>query len=297
MASRLKQVFGQLKGRLQFAPRPAPEPVEVHAFDTLDGFLDFYRSRPTVFGIDNVRKAAQQAATSGIHCPVFDEHVAPGALAIHGENYRESLVHRGLNSRLRAVQYVLQNETAHIPDKDLRLYAPEAVTAYANILKSKYENFVGSEYDVDPAILERIGPIRIEDLHALTFETASFDAAVSNEVFEHVPFLDKALSELARILVPGGKLVSTFPFLSMQQDGIVRAQLQDGKIVHLTEPEYHGNPVDAQGSLVFELPGWSIVERTRTAGFKKVEMRWVYSPSYGMIAPDTAGIFVMVATK
>jgi SAM-dependent methyltransferase len=271
--------------------------VDIKSFQSLDGFKQFYSTSPQIFAAESIHAAAQQIEKLGIYCPIYEEHAEPGRVKVHSDNYRETIVYRGLNSRLRAVQYVLQRETGHIADSGLRLYAPEAVTAYAKLLKAKYAKFVGSEYAADTAAIARLGSTRIEDLHALAFSNQTFDAVVANEVFEHVPFLDKALSELARIIVPGGKLVSTFPFVALQQDSIVRAKLENGEIVHLTEPEYHGNPVDEKGSLVFELPGWNIIGRTRAAGFSKVTMQWVYSPTYGMISPSFAGILVMVATK
>ena len=70
-----------------------------------------------------------------------------------------------------------------------------------------------------------------------------------------------------------------------------------GKINYLMEPEYHGNPVDEKGSLVFEIPGWDILERTRAAGFRTATMQWVYSESCGMLTADYGGHFVLLAEK
>lgn len=52
---------------------------------------------------------------------------------------------------------------------------------------------------------------RVEDLMALTFPDASFDAAISFETIEHVPDSRRALRELARVLKPGGMLILTCP--------------------------------------------------------------------------------------
>lgn len=49
---------------------------------------------------------------------------------------------------------------------------------------------------------------RIGDVQALSFDSQSFDAAVANFMLYHVPNLDRALSELARVLRPGGRLVA-----------------------------------------------------------------------------------------
>jgi SAM-dependent methyltransferase len=49
---------------------------------------------------------------------------------------------------------------------------------------------------------------RIADVQELPFEDASFDCAAANWMLYHVPQLDRALSELARVLRPGGRLVA-----------------------------------------------------------------------------------------
>ena len=47
----------------------------------------------------------------------------------------------------------------------------------------------------------------VGDVQQLPFEDASFDTAVAAWMLYHVPDLDRALSELTRILEPGGRLV------------------------------------------------------------------------------------------
>ncbi|MGD1914042.1 MAG: methyltransferase domain-containing protein [Rivularia sp. (in: cyanobacteria)] len=51
------------------------------------------------------------------------------------------------------------------------------------------------------------------DIHDLKFENESFDAAVCWSILEHVPDPQKAISELYRILKPGGKIWVQLPFL------------------------------------------------------------------------------------
>ena len=50
-----------------------------------------------------------------------------------------------------------------------------------------------------------------ESERAIPFDDNSFDVVYANQVFEHVRFLDKMLSECARVLKPGGTLLATFP--------------------------------------------------------------------------------------
>lgn len=49
---------------------------------------------------------------------------------------------------------------------------------------------------------------RVGDVQALPFPDASFDCAVAAWMLFHVPDLDRALAELARLVRPGGRLVA-----------------------------------------------------------------------------------------
>ena len=49
---------------------------------------------------------------------------------------------------------------------------------------------------------------RVGDVQALPFADCSFDTAVAAWMLYHVPDIDRGLGELARVLVPGGRLVA-----------------------------------------------------------------------------------------
>lgn len=51
------------------------------------------------------------------------------------------------------------------------------------------------------------------DIHDLDFEDESFDAVVCESILEHVPYPQKAISELHRVLKPGGEIWVQLPFL------------------------------------------------------------------------------------
>jgi SAM-dependent methyltransferase len=46
---------------------------------------------------------------------------------------------------------------------------------------------------------------------ALDFPDASFDLLCSFHVIEHIPALDRALAEMARVVKPGGKVLLVYP--------------------------------------------------------------------------------------
>jgi hypothetical protein len=61
-------------------------------------------------------------------------------------------------------------------------------------------------------------------------------------------------------------------------------RLSDGSIRHLTEPSYHGNPIDERGSLVTFLWGYDLPELTvRWAPFD-VEVHRFNCASKGIVA-------------
>jgi hypothetical protein len=113
-----------------------------------------------------------------------------------------------------------------------------------------------------------------------------------------VPDIGGALKEIERVMTPGGYLVSTFPFDPSRESTLTKARLVDGNIEHLMEPEYHGNPVRAtEGSLVFQSPGWDIIETCESAGFAKAQLIFVASSRYGISSNGIPGVFVLVAQK
>ena len=91
---------------------------------------------------------------------------------------------------------------------------------------------------------------RCEDLMAQTFDDASFDLVITSDVFEHLPDVGSAVREIMRTLRPGGAHVFTVPWFRTKKT-LVRALLSDGVLQHLEQPDYHGNPIDESGSLVF----------------------------------------------
>lgn len=60
--------------------------------------------------------------------------------------------------------------------------------------------------------------LEYDGLH-FPFSDDSFDIVLSNQVFEHVPDLNPLLSEIARVLKPGGTLICTFPYQGAIREG------------------------------------------------------------------------------
>lgn len=232
----------------------------------------------------------------GLTTPLFGP-VLPREVGPEGSEPREGLVALGLNARQRAVLAVLASHPRVEDVWSLRLYAHEALTPFALRLRGRYARLLCSEYAADAAAERALWPVPAVDVTRSPFPDAAFDIVLSNEVLEHVPDLDAALRDTRRILATGGWLLGTVPFAWEARETDIRARLDaTGRVVHLAPPEYHGNPVDPEGgSLVFQIPGWDLLDRCRSAGFRRASILFVGSARHGICSGAIPGVFVLLA--
>jgi SAM-dependent methyltransferase len=91
---------------------------------------------------------------------------------------------------------------------------------------------------------------RCENLECLTFPDNIFDLFVTQDVLEHVFRPDLAIREIMRVLKPGGAHVFTAPKHRGLRSSRQRAVIKDAAVVHVLEPQYHGNPIGDGRALV-----------------------------------------------
>lgn len=184
-----------------------------------------------------------------------------------------------------------------------RVYITEQASKTFVWLQSQPSELVGSEFAPDKLTCLRLaahlrelggrGDIRFEDVTALSFEDACLDTIISLDVLEHVPDSRGALREFWRVLRPGGALVVTVPFRPDLAHTAVRARTaEDGRVEHLLEPEYHGDPLGA-GVLRFYHFGWDLLDDARRSGFSTASMVMPWAPSMGMFC----GLWTLVAYR
>ena len=250
---------------------------------------------------EEVRTSLRRIAVAGILDPLTDQPIPPQALDVDHANLRETVSHQGVISRQRAVLLMLRELGARgeLPAfEELRLYLSEAVTPFAQRLGSVVPKLRCSEYLPDPDHWLR-GQVPNRDLRRIGLPPATFHAVICNEVLEHVEELIPSLQGLAEVLTLGGYLIATVPFLYGQQEHLVKAiwrgEGQPPEVIG--EPDYHGNPVEEEGSLVYRYPGWQLLEDLRSAGFRDAAMHCLSSTTYGVLGEELPIVFLLVAKR
>jgi len=201
-------------------------------------------------------------------------------------NFRERLGCRQcqFNSRMRFMLGLLKKLFKVCPVHDVYMY--EMVTPFFRACRHLFPtvNWVGSEYlGATHTSGQLINGIRHEDALNLSFGSKTHDLLISCDVYEHVPDVLRALKEACRVLRDGGTLLFSVPMNLGSKDSTQRAVVQNGRIVHLLPEAYHGNPLSAQGSLVFTDFGWDLLEMCKAAGFHRAYMIAYYSVFYGYL--------------
>jgi len=250
---------------------------------------------------DGVRSSLRRIAVAGILDPLTDQPIPPQELDVEHANLRETLSHQGVISRQRAVLLLLRRlcDQGELPPfEELRLYISEAVTPFAQRLQAVVPKLRCSEYLPEPDHWLR-GQVPNRDLRRIGLPPATFHGVICNEVLEHVEELIPSLQGLAEVLTLGGYLIATVPFLYGQQEHLVKAiwrgEGQPPEVIG--EPDYHGNPVGDEGSLVYRYPGWQLLEDLRVAGFRDAVIHTVNSPTYGVLGEELPIVFLLLAKR
>ena len=211
-------------------------------------------------------------------------------------NWQESLLcsRCHLNNRIRLIASILQD----ILNENLqqkKVYLMEQVTPLFAWVKQKFNQnhkILGSEYlGYQYQKGEIVQGLKHEDVQNLSFLDNELDIILSNDVFEHIPNPILGFSECFRVLKRGGIMLATFPFHENKAKTIPRAILKANKVEHILEPEYHGNPIDEKGSLVFTDFGWDILEKIKKIGFSSIAIDVYYSFPYTHITENGIWVF------
>jgi hypothetical protein len=188
------------------------------------------------------------------HCLCCDQDVKFVAV---GTWWRDQYVCSSCGSipRERAIMYCIDR---YFPDwRTLSIHESSPIPRGASVrLQKEAPNYLASQWFPDVPT----GSVRCENLEALSFPDDSLDLHVTQDVLEHIFEPAAAFREIARTLKPGGAHVFTTPLVNKHSPSTVCARRRlDGDIDHLVmPPEYHGNPVSADGALVTMRWGYDI---------------------------------------
>lgn len=139
----------------------------------------------------------------------------------------------------------------------------------------------------------RGGQVTNQNLESLTFDDDSFDLVVSQDVFEHVARPRLGFAEVSRVLKPGGSHIFTIPWYP---DRLTEhpAELTENGVVHHAPPEYHSDPYNAEGSLVFSRFGSDISDLIRQSGGMETRIIEASAPHKGICGDS---LFVLHSKK
>jgi hypothetical protein len=275
--------------------------VDHRVFTRLEEFQELWRREHQRWPAQ-VQCSLRRLALAGVHDPLSDQPVPPQQLEVVDANCRETLGVEGVVSRQRAqllvLRWLVQNGELP-PLEQQRLYLSEAITGYAEYLRQRCPQLRTSEYLPEADHWLR-GRVAHRDVRQLSLPPASMHCLICNEVFEHVEQLPQALASLVEVLTLDGYLLATVPLAYGQQASIVKAiwRGEDQEPELLMEPEWHGDPVHPQlGSLVYQIPGWELLDQLREAGFRRAELHAISSERYGVLGAELPYVFVVAAKR
>lgn len=224
--------------------------------------------------------------------------VRSGAMLGDRPSLREGLLCEGcgLSNRGRLMHGAILDECRRLAAGPGELLLLERTSPLYTVLSRDLPGLIGSEYLGDACApgaecdVRGHGKVRNESITALSFADASLKVVAHSDVLEHVFDYRRALRECHRVLVADGSLVFTCPFFAQRQEPLMRAEvLAGGRIVHHEKPEYHGDPLDAEGILAFWHHGWQLLDDLRAAGFREVRLGATYDVYAGFVSNNYPG--------
>ena len=198
--------------------------------------------------------------------------------------------------RERALMHVI--ETWYPGWRELRMHESSPGNRGTSVkLANQVKDYTATQFDPELPLGDEAQhrAWRNENLERQTFADESFDLVISQDVMEHVFDPAAAFREIGRTLRPGGAHIFTTPLVKGREPSERRASMKaDGTIEHHAEPEYHGNPISAEGSLVTMHWGYDIADAIREASGLHTEIVLLDAMRMGIRA---ALLEVMVTRK
>lgn len=189
--------------------------------------------------------------------------------------------------RERALMLVVRQLLPHWARLDIHESSP-APRGVSKVLVAEAPGYIATQFwpNIPPGAIHQ--GMRCENLVAQTFPSESFDLVITQDVMEHVFHPQQAYQEIYRTLRPGGYYIHTTPIYKHLMQTEQKAILgQNGQITYLAEPEYHGNPISVEGSLVTFHYGYDLAELITKWSSFDVEIRRFADRTHGIVAEFT----------
>ncbi len=240
-------------------------------------------------------------AAHGLVEPFTGIRRRPHEILIDPDNLEETVRSHELNARKRAVlaQLLLELKAAgRLDDLSLRILSPEGATRPARILRGVYPRFLGTEFLPTEAERDRLFPIPHMDPSAIPFDRETFDVFFGRDLLHQVADLEGVLGEIARVLRPGGLLVTAFPFAPRNETTATKeppageAAGSDAAGSDAAGTEAAGAPSAARRAI-----GWDILDALAAAGFEDARFNFIGSSKFGILGSGLPGGFTLTAVK
>lgn len=168
--------------------------------------------------------------------------------------------------RERALMLVL--EDVRPTWRELRMHESSPMTRGASkVLAGQCSNYDSSQFLPEVKSGDVLDGVLCEDLEAMSFDSASLDVLITQDVMEHILDPGAALEEMARVLRPGGVHVCTFPWYPWIGPTRTRGRRgADGRVEHLLPEQHHASPVSGGRALVTTDWGTDLTDRVEEAG-------------------------------
>ena len=227
------------------------------------------------------------------YCPCCEEETFFIAKNSWLRDYFKCLVCGSL-PRERALMLTIKNEYTNWSNLKIHESSP-GERGHSKLLKEKARFYIQTHFYRDKALGTVINGFRNENLESQTFQDETFDLVITADVMEHIYNPAEAFREIHRTLKPGGAHILSVPLVNKHRSTQKWATMNpDGSPNFLYEPDWHGNPIDKQGSPVTFHWGYDIKDFISTCTGDECEIFFIDDLYYGIRAEY---IEIIVARK
>lgn len=161
-------------------------------------------------------------------------------------------------------------------------------------LKQHARHYLATQFYSDQEFGSTINGFQNENLENQTFKDGIFDVVITLDVMEHIYNPKRVFKEVERTLKSGGRYIFTVPMINKHSASEQWAKLYKGGNVFIYKPEYHGNPVDENGSPVTWHWGFDITIYIKKSSGMHAEIISEYNQQKGILGEYNE---VVVCTK